>query len=303
MTEVVPQDIDISFEIAKKSIEEAFNFEVKEILLLGEGWDNLVFKVNQELIFRFSRRKVAIPLLQRENRILGILAPKLSLKVPYPEFSSEGTEHYSYPFYGHREVVGITGCSVVLTEDQYRKAVVTLAKFLKELHSFELKVVRSEEDPMVGAFDRAEVDKMLKFFSERLEAIKPAFNFAPYEAKIAKIIEKASVYKPNRKKPSFVHGDLYHRHMIFNNSQELVGAIDWGDCCVTDPVVDLAVLFQFFPYSAHDDFFKVYGDISKEAYDYARFLGLYYAVALLWYGHDRKDQRLIKTSLETLIRI
>jgi len=35
----------------------------------------------------------------------------------------------------------------------------------------------------------------------------------------------------------------------------------------------------------------------------AGFLGLYYAVALLWYGYDKKDNKLVKTSLWTLENI
>ena len=259
MTDVVPQDIDIDEKLAKQAIEEAFGFSVASINLLGEGWDNLVYKVNSNLIFRFSRRKVAIPLLIRECKVLQVLADKLPLSIPHPKFCSEGTSAYPHPFYGHYEVLGETGCLVELTEAQYHAAAFKLALFLKELHSLKVKDFQTKEDPMQGVFDRAEVEKMQKFFLERLESVKKSFDLSAYEAKISRILAEAKSYKPNKENPVFVHGDLYHRHLIFSKGGDLTGVIDWGDCCVTDPVVDLSVLYQFFPESVHKDFLKFMG--------------------------------------------
>ena len=76
MSKVVPADIDINKEIATGAIFEAFNLEVKKITLMGEGWDNLVYLVNGELVFRFSRRKIALPLIKREMWVLKHIALK-----------------------------------------------------------------------------------------------------------------------------------------------------------------------------------------------------------------------------------
>lgn len=300
--QVVPQDIAIDKKIAKQAIEEAFSFSVTKLELMGEGWDNLVFLVNENLVFRFSRRKVAIPLLEREMSLLQKLTPHLPQDIPTPEFLSEGTKAYPFPFYGHRKVKGQTGCSVILSLEEQRQALKDLAHFLKALHRIEISSLTTKEDPLTPVFDRADVPKMIQFFSERLEELKAvkAYDLAPFEEKICEIKEKASQYKESRKKLAFVHGDLYHRHLIFDKDSKLSGVIDWGDSCVSDPNVDLAILFQFFPKHLHREFFEIYGEISEKAYDYIRFLGLYYAVALLWYGHDRSDQELIQSSLRTL---
>jgi len=303
MTEVVPQDLNINEKIAREAIGEAFDLSINSLELIGEGWDNLVYLINKKIIFRFSRRKVGIPLLERERRVLKGVAKHLTLEAPYPEYLSEGTKSYPHPFYGHQKIQGSTGCSVNLREEQFRAAAVKLAEFLKKLHSLDISQVKSPKDSMEGFFDRAEALRMRKAFNERLKAVEPFYDFSTFKEKIYFIQEQAKPYEVSKDKRSFVHGDLYHRHLIFSDDGSLSGIIDWGDCCITDPVVDLAVLFQFFPYVVHKDFFKIYGGISESEYAYAKFLGLYYAVAMLWYGHDRKDQRLIQGSLQTLKNI
>jgi len=51
---------------------------------------------------------------------------------------------------------------------------------------------------------------------------------------------------------------------------------------------------------SRDNFFQSYGSVSQEELRYARFLGLYYIVTMLWFGADRNDTSLIKSSLTAL---
>jgi aminoglycoside phosphotransferase (APT) family kinase protein len=44
---------------------------------LGEGWDNTVFVVGDEWVFRFPRRAVALPGFTRELAVLPAVAPAL----------------------------------------------------------------------------------------------------------------------------------------------------------------------------------------------------------------------------------
>jgi aminoglycoside phosphotransferase (APT) family kinase protein len=53
----------------------------KQIQRLGYGWDNIVYLVGDEFVFRFPRRKVAIDLLRMEGKILPKLADFIT--IPY----------------------------------------------------------------------------------------------------------------------------------------------------------------------------------------------------------------------------
>jgi len=78
---------------------------------LATGWDNTVFLVGGQWIFRFPRRAVALPGVEREIHLLPLLAPRLSLPVPVPEFAGRPSPAFPWPFWGARlgrnELVGL----------------------------------------------------------------------------------------------------------------------------------------------------------------------------------------------------
>ncbi len=55
---------------------------------LAEGWDNSVWVVEDEWAFRFPRREIAIPGVERELEVLPRIAALLAVPVPVPTSSS-----------------------------------------------------------------------------------------------------------------------------------------------------------------------------------------------------------------------
>ncbi len=51
---------------------------------IGEGWDNAVWAIEETWAFRFPRRRIAIPGVEREIAVLPRLAPLLSVAIPEP---------------------------------------------------------------------------------------------------------------------------------------------------------------------------------------------------------------------------
>ncbi len=64
------QTLEINSDKAKKLIESQHHLSVKSITLLDEGWDNVVYLVNQELIFRFPRRELGVMCMKNEINLL-----------------------------------------------------------------------------------------------------------------------------------------------------------------------------------------------------------------------------------------
>lgn len=294
--DVVPADILINETIARREIEMQCGLSITSIKLLGEGFDNAVFLVNDQVVFRFPRRKRAIALLEREIAILPLIKNHLNLKVPSPRYFGNPTTEYVSPFYGHELVKGHSGCGVNLTINEYRRAASALGQFLQKLHAMDI----SKLTPLTPAFDRADFPKLIDLFNARWPLVKKLFDLEYLDKKIRQICENASQTRPTLSGTMFVHGDLYHRHLLFDNHNDLCGIIDWGDCCQSDIAVDLGIIYQFFPLEVHEDFLRSYGDVEPETLSYARFVGLYYAVTLLWFGHGRNDSKLIKSSLKGL---
>src|SRR5580765_1631494 len=84
---------------------------------LAEGWDNSVWVVDARYAFRFPRREVAIPGLEREIAVLPKLAPQLPLPVPVPAFVGEPTEEYPWPFFGAELIPGVEAGVAELRDD------------------------------------------------------------------------------------------------------------------------------------------------------------------------------------------
>jgi hypothetical protein len=68
--------------------------------LLGEGWDNSVWVVEETWAFRFPRRLIAIPGVERELAVLPRLARLLTVPIPEPRFVGVPGERFPWPFFG-----------------------------------------------------------------------------------------------------------------------------------------------------------------------------------------------------------
>ena len=85
-------DIHLTTDDVTRLIEQQFPaLAPVQPVQIGIGWDNAAFLVNQQWVFRFPRRTVAAKLLDREIRILPLLAPQLPLPISSPIYAGEPT--------------------------------------------------------------------------------------------------------------------------------------------------------------------------------------------------------------------
>ena len=67
MTPAWQPDWVVTSDLAKSLIETAFPaLNPASVEEFGVGWDNTVFLVNNSLVFRFPRRRIAVPLIETE---------------------------------------------------------------------------------------------------------------------------------------------------------------------------------------------------------------------------------------------
>src|SRR5205085_1657145 len=64
--------------------------QLESVRLLGEGWDNSVWVVDERWVFRFPRREIAVPAVGRQIDLLPRLAPLLPLAIPARSFEVSG---------------------------------------------------------------------------------------------------------------------------------------------------------------------------------------------------------------------
>lgn len=130
---------EVSEDLARKLITTQFpqlaHLTVQQI---GYGWDNTVYLVGDQIVFRFPRRKVAIDLLQMEGKLLPLLEAFMPLPYSKPLYFGVKSFEYPAPFLGYPYLTG--KFPIGLTDEQRTGSVPILAQFLKRLHAFPVDI-------------------------------------------------------------------------------------------------------------------------------------------------------------------
>lgn len=267
---------------------------------IAEGWDNEVYLVNDHFIFRFPRRKIAVELIERENAVLKAVEHIGVVEIPKVLYVGNPTNEYPYIFHGYKMLPGTAACYAHLTPQAREGSIAILSTFLKQLHKTNTTAISPLKEKNC-VYDRTDIPLAVNSLSERVATIYTQglvkMNISEFQYELA-----TAIATKLPRLHCLVHGDLYSRHLLFNNNL-LTGIIDWGDCAINSAAVDLAVIWSFYPPSCHDQFFKIYGFVEKNTWIYARFLGLYSALTTLLYAHDIKDEPLFQESVEAVKRI
>jgi aminoglycoside phosphotransferase (APT) family kinase protein len=266
---------------------------------LGAGWDNVAFLVNGRLVFRFPRRQIAADLIQREIRVLPLLAPHLPLPIPAPAFAGTPDAGYPYPFAGYELIPGTTACRSTWSGAERASSAVPLARFLAALHTIPIDAGTRAWGP-TDDIERANLMKRARGMRERLRALAPDLGGIDAGA-LLDLVDRLATTPAREEPPCWVHGDLYARHLLVDDARRPCGVIDWGDVHLGDPALDLSIAFSFLPPAARAAFREAYGPVDDATWDRARFRALHYGALLTDYGAEVGDDA-IRAAGEYAIR-
>ncbi len=93
-----------------------------------------------------------------------------------------------------------------------------------------------------------------------------------------------------------VHGDLYARHLLFNERGKLSAIIDWGDLHYGNAAADLMCLYLMIPPQHHAAFFEVYGAVDDRTLWFARARARHHASYILDYAAKVGDEALHRSA-------
>jgi aminoglycoside phosphotransferase (APT) family kinase protein len=285
----------ITPDLAKYLIESQFpNFAPAHLEFIGEGWDNFVYRVNHDYVFRFPRRKIGADFIAIEKKLLPNLGQRLPLPIPEPLFFGHSDTQYTWPFLGYRFLYGKSACGLSLSMQERIDLATPLAHFLKALHAI------SESQALeLGAkhdhLGKLDIPFRWPKLKENLQKIKALGLFSKCDFLLKLLHNLKDITEAGPK--VLVHGDLYARHMLINDSRELTGIIDWGDAHIGNPAEDLQLLFDFLPSNGRQLFLDSYGPIDKKTAQLALFRALCCTSALVLYSHDVGDKDLLTECL------
>jgi aminoglycoside phosphotransferase (APT) family kinase protein len=265
----------------------------RSLSLLSEGWDYVVYRVDDEWVFRFPRRFVVVAGMENELAVLPRLGELLPVAVPVPAQVGRPDERFPWAFYGARFLPGVEAGDAKLSDDERVGLARPLALALRALHGQATHAAVGDDlpaDPMGRGDMRARVPRTR-------EAIDGVAELGLWRApaSVETILEQA-LHLPPAEPSAICHGDLHFRQLLVDGGA-LSGIIDWVDVCRADPGIDLQLLWSFFPPAGRAAFLEAYGPVSEESLLRARVLALFLSAILARYG---RTEGLVSVEAEAL---
>jgi aminoglycoside phosphotransferase (APT) family kinase protein len=264
-----------------------------DVRIIAAGWDNTVVLVDDDWVFRFPRREIALPGIDREIALLPRLAPQLSLPIPVPEHVGV----YGDPpwrFWGARHLSG-TELKVAGRTDEVGVAVGrALGQFVAELHA-----LPADSSLPVDPFRRA--DAVSRAVRARdvladLRAAGPGLDGLDDPA-VEQVLAAGEATGPPAAETVLSHGDLYSRHVLVDEHGAAAAVIDWGDLCMAPRSVDLSVAYSALAGPAREAFFAEYGPIDDDIELRARVMAIFSAASVAAYARELDDRILLASAL------
>jgi aminoglycoside phosphotransferase (APT) family kinase protein len=303
MTHIWKRSIEIDENKARQLISSQFHLKIETLCLFDEGWDNLVYLVNDTLIFRFPRREFGISCMENEIALLPFLAKKVSFAFSAPQYIGHASASYPYPFAGYVMLQGKPLCDASNALIHDKIFAITLASWLKELHA--LPITDNHISLLKGDQTwRLNLTHRIARCNENLARYESFFSMAGFSKTLLEsVINTLPKLNLNSTKQSYLHGDLYSRHIIVNPSTLMpCGLIDWGDTHIGNPGIDLAV-GMIFTQEIYQDFLKAYNEtIDDELIHISLFHSFCHSMSFLPYAFEQNKETLKRWATMVLER-
>jgi aminoglycoside phosphotransferase (APT) family kinase protein len=288
-------EVEVSPQLASSLIGEQFpQLAPVHVEPLGVGFDNVAFVVNERYVFRFPRRTLGATLLESELKLMPAIAQLLPLPVANPIFVGRPCEQFRWPFGGYELIRGREFCRANVPPTRRHALAVALGAFLRSLHSIPANSVR-EHGGGPDTLRRLDVPYRAAQTREKLEYIRQHGLFDGVDELSASIESVPTDYPA--KSDVLVHGDLYSRHLIVNDEDELAGVIDWGDVHLGDRATDLMAAWITLSPQDRVAFFQRYGPVDELTQRAARFRALNHTCNVVPYAHQTRDPDLLRECL------
>ena len=289
-------EIVVGEDLARRLIAARFPaLDVSSLRPIGEGWDNTVWATADDVAFRFPRRQIAVPGVERELTLLPGLAAQLPAPIPDAAFAGARSAEFPWPWFGSRLIDGTEVAAAGLGVGERGGLAADLGRFLGRLHGLRPDIAPELPiDPM----GRADMGVRVPRAREALERVASAWAGGAE----AETVLSAAQELARDGEAVVVHGDLHLRHALVSDGGGLAGVIDWGDVCRAPRSVDLSLYWSLFDPGERFAFREAYGPLSDATLARARVLALYFGGTLAAYALDVGMDALAREALDGLDR-
>ena len=269
MTSNMPAaEVDIDAALVRRLLEEQHpDLTGLELTEVASGWDNVIFRLGDELSVRVPRRTMAAGLIEVEQQWLPTFAAQLPLPVPVPIRIGLPGAGYPWRWSVCPWLPGqIAARAPALDLEQ---AAVDIGRFLEALHH------DTPDDAPPSTYRGGALIEREPAFLDFLGRI------TTHDAERAKALWADAVAVPQWDRPRvWVHGDMHPANILVEGGR-VSAVIDFGDLNAGDPAVDLAVAWMLFSGPSRATFRAAVGSVDDDTWRRAHGWALYLGTAFL----------------------
>jgi aminoglycoside phosphotransferase (APT) family kinase protein len=225
-------EVDVSSELVRELVDTQFpEYAQLPLELIGNGWDNSMYRLGDNLSVRLPRRKLAAPLILSEQTWLPEIAKSVPISIPAPIGCGVPTADYPWRWSILEWFPGETAFASGL----HISKATALADFLIALHQPAPANAPDNAVRGVPLMNRYQIT------ITNIETVSHLIEPVATKAAWDKAVRVAEYSGP----PVWLHGDL-HPLNIITAGGEITAIIDFGDITSGDPATDIAVAWMLF---------------------------------------------------------
>ncbi len=242
---------------------------------VAHGWDNVMFRLGDQLAVRLPRREVAARLTAGEQRWLGELPSDLGIPIPVPRFVGEPGEGFPW----HWSIVPWFDGETLDARELRAGEAERLGRFFRRLHQ------PAPDAAPTNLFRGVPFSERPPGIDDRIARCEDWLQAHGFEARMLPAMWRRCASVPVDGGRRWLHGDPHPKNLIAKDGR-LVAVVDWGDLCAGDPATDLAAAWMIFDGDARRRFFTAYGSNDTNLLERGRGWAITLGTLLLLTGLD-----------------
>lgn len=227
-------DVDLVRHMIRAQFQQWGDLKVSNVA--HSGWDNCSFRLGQNMLVRLPSAARYVAQVEKEQRWLPYLSPKLPLQIPKPIAEGKPCSDYPWPWSVYEWIEGEVVAKTVV-QDQSRLAR-DVAEFLLALQKIDAR-----DAPAPGTHNFYRGGDLKVYDNETRAAIQALRGRINSDAALD--IWNVALSTCWQDPPVWIHGDVSDGNLLAKNGQ-LAAVIDFGSTAAGDPACDLYLAWTYF---------------------------------------------------------
>jgi aminoglycoside phosphotransferase (APT) family kinase protein len=286
MTSPWDADRELSLERAAAVIRETIpSLDVRELTLIGQGWEFDAYLTSDGWVVRFPRRAEMAELFDAERNVHRLVSRFLPAKIgiPHVELRGKPAAGFPYEIAAHRYIPGVPidevdeGLGSIMARE--------IGTALGTMHTIPERAARD-----AGVVPRERLpDEPSEWFNYGLSVVT---RFNDGNAIIDRAVEGAREASQSTVAFSgplrFIHQDLSPEHVLADpQTGQITGILDWTDVMLGDAARDFVFLVGWRGWSFVEDVLQHYPPVDSGFRDRLRFMSRLLTPVWLGYAYER----------------